>query len=124
MQVYTGSYRSKKNEVVGTSSTSIREGQLVAVFCEDSSSEPWIGTCLSANKDTIRLSWLKGTYSSAWKPWKKRSGRQMISWEDVIPTSSVILYDFDLTKTQHLQKSTVAHLKQAYDSLRTCISDD
>ena len=47
MQVYTGSYRSKKNEVVGTSATSIREGQLVAAFCKDSSSEPWIGTFVS-----------------------------------------------------------------------------
>ena len=96
----------------------IEEGQLFAVYCEESSTDPKIGKCITAHGVTVRLSWLQGSYSTAWKLWRKRSGRHMVDWEDDVSTSSIILFDFKLTKTHHCIKSTVAHLKETYAMLR------
>ena len=85
----------------------------MAVFREESESDPWTGICTEVHDDSIRLSWLEGSYSTKWKPCKKRSWRQFVNWEDAVSKSSIILYDFELTKT-HLKKSTVSHLKEIY----------
>ena len=40
-----------------------------------------------------------------------------MDWKDNLPKSSILLYDFELTKTKHLRKATIEHLKKAYQQL-------
>ena len=115
MQVYVGSYRGNRDPVNSVSDCSgLLEGQLVAVYCEGSATEPSIGLCLEVQDSNLVVSWMKGSYSTRWTPWKVRKGRRNVDWVDTIPKSSVILYDFTLTPTGYLRKTTVEHLKHAY----------
>ena len=119
MQVYTGSYRLQHHGVTSVQDLSgLSKGVLVAVLCEGNSLEPAIGTCIGVHQDTITVQWLKGSYSTAWKPWKIKEGRKNVDWNDEIPKSAVLLYDFELTKTGHLRKRTIEHLKASYNHNR------
>ena len=95
----------------------LQKGDLVAVECEGNESIPAIARILSIQESDIEVAWLKGTYASAWKPWKLRQGRQMVDWVDTIPQTSIIIYGFTLTNTGRLRQSTKKHLKQHYDSM-------
>ena len=44
--------------------------------------------------------------------------RRMTAWTNEIPKSAIVLYDFNLTPTGHLKKTTVEHLKETYSSIR------
>ena len=98
---------------------SLKEGHLVAVLCEETTTEPLIGEVRSLAEDKIEIAWLKGSYTTAWTTWVLYEGRKKVEWRDSIPKTSVILYDFELTKTKHLRKATITHLKRAYEQLRT-----
>ena len=118
-QVYTGSYQSNTHEVKCVNDLSgLEVGHNVAVHVEDCELEPAIAVVLHMSGDTIHVKWLQGTYTSAWKPWMLREGRKKVYWEDDIPKKSVILYDFSLGKNGHLRKSTTAHLKELYESIK------
>ena len=96
-------------------------GHFLAVFCENSTTEPEIGCCTKVNGTEVEIVWYKGTYRSQWKPWKIRdpkNQRKIIEWTDTISISSVILYTFELTPKQHLKKSTAARLKLDYAKLK------
>ena len=92
----------------------IHAGQLVAVHLQDSSDEPAIGRVLEVEDRELRIQWMKGTYTSAWKPWTVWQGRKNVAWEDSVPRSSILLYDFELSTAGRLRKPTVGHLKEAY----------
>ena len=94
---------------------SLKEGHLVTVYCEETTS---IGEVRSLAEDKIEIAWLKGSYTTAWTTWVLYEGRTKVEWRDSIPKTSVILYDFELTKTKHLRKATITHLKRAYEQLR------
>ena len=119
MQVYTGSYQSNRHGVKCVNDLSgLEVGHNVAIHVEDCELEPAIAVILQISGDTIRVKWFQGTYTSAWKPWMLREGRKKVYWEDNIPKNSVILFDFSLGKNGHLRKSTTAHLKELYESIR------
>ena len=89
---------------VGNTS-SLQEGQLVAVYCENYTPEPVIARCMQVGDNQIDVEWLQGTYTTAWRPWKIRdpnNRRRTVIWRDSIPKESVILFDFQLTSTNHL----------------------
>ena len=91
----------------------------MAVRCEGCSTEPAIGRCISIQNSSIKVHWLQGSYSTSWKPWRLRQGRTSVDWEDEIPKSSILLYDFELTQSGHLRKRTIEHLKSAYSEINS-----
>jgi hypothetical protein len=118
-QVYIGPYRSKQVEVHTVRELSgLNEGQLVAIHCEEGT-EPAIARLTAVNEDTVDVVWFKGGYSTAWTPFILYEGKRKVEWKDKLPKSSIILYDFELTKTKHLHKATITHLKKKYEQLRT-----
>ena len=96
-------------------------GQLVAVFCEDCTSDPAIGECVELGEEEIELRWLQGTYSSSWSPYRvpdPHNRRRKMDWRQKVPRKSILLYSFTLTTTKHLRKHTVLSLKKLYDQAR------
>ena len=61
--------------------------------------------------------WLEGSYTGVWKVVKRKDGHTLVDWIDKVSKQSVILFDFELTKTNRLRKATVQHLKAAYSQL-------
>ena len=49
---------------------------------------------------------------------KKKVGRGLADLVDTLPKSSVILFDFQLTRSDQLRKATIEHLKEAYTNLK------
>ena len=110
-----------KECVVGVEDTSsIRIGSLVAVHVADYP-PPCIGKVESINNDsTIVVGWLKGGYHKVWSEWMvpdERDQRKKVQWKDTIRRDSILLYDFHLTKCNHLKKETIIYLKKQYESL-------
>ena len=55
---------------------------------------------------------LEGSHSRTWKVAKKKEGCTFVDWTDAVPITSVILYDFELTKGNRLRITTIVqHLK-------------
>ena len=100
--------------------TSISIGSLVAVRVADYP-PPCIGRVDSLNPDgTIVVAWLKGGYNKAWHEWMildPTNTRKKVQWKDTLSRDCILLYDFQLTKCNHLKKVTVTHLKQQYELL-------
>ena len=97
-------------------------GHLVAVNCENYADGPSIGKCIEVTDTTVHLEWMKGKYSSSWATWivqDAENKRKKVPWTDWVPKESIILFDFTLTQTNRLRKSTVNHLKSKYDELRS-----
>lgn len=93
----------------------ITVGDLVAVECENYKDElPLIAKVLKIDAETLEIEWYTGGWKTAWKPAKKRSGKQMIPWTDTIPKESIKLFYFTLTGGNKLRKATVERLKEAY----------
>lgn len=116
---YTGAYIRTKEVQRGVIEEApledIAVGALVAVECENYQDNiPLIGKVLKVDGETLTIEWYTGGWKTAWKPAKKRSGKQMTSWIDDIPKQSVRLFDFTLTGGNKLRKATVERLKQAY----------
>ena len=93
--------------------TNLKVGQMVAVKCENYTQDPAIGRCTEISADSLQVEWYKGSYTTSWRPWLIRdptNRRKSVPWCDWIPTSSVVLFDFELTKSNHLRKSTIENL--------------
>ena len=116
--MYLGSYQAPLNLVTTVESTEDLDiGHLVAVHCEDCPTEPAIGEVMELGRDNVQIKWLKGTYSTSWEYYKipdERDRRRKVNWEQNIPRSSILLYNFQLTKTKHLRKKTISKLKELY----------
>ena len=121
-QVYTGSYRPKSGVVQsGADISTLSANQLVAVQCENCELEPLIARVEGIKQDDVEIVWLEGKYNKSWKVAKHldpKNRRKKVDWKDVVPKSSIILFDFKLTASNHLRKSTVEHLKKAYLELK------
>ena len=120
-QVYVGAYRNPnsiiRSVISEESIDTIEKGQLVALNVENCHLKPLIAKVLEVNEETIDVVWLEGSYSKAWKVAKKKEGRDLVDWIDTVPKSSVILFDFQLTRSDRLRKATIKHLKAAYTKL-------
>ena len=104
----------------GSSVESAKVGQTLAIHCMDCYDGPSIGKCIEIVDTDIRIEWMKGTYTSKWETWMVadlRNKRRKVPWTDWVPKSSIILFDFELTPTKRLRKTTVEHLQRKYDEL-------
>ena len=66
-------------------------------------------------ENEVEIVWLEGAYNKSWKGAKRRdphNKRKLIDWTDTIPKASIILFDFELTSTNHLRKKSIEHLKK------------
>ena len=96
-------------------------GHLIAVDCENCDLEPLLGKVLKVMDNDVEIVWLEGAYNKTWKGAKQRdpqNKRKLVDWTDTIPKASIILFDFELTSTNHLRKKTIEHLKNTYAELR------
>ena len=103
-QVYTGSYRkgnTKTKDVLQLKTWKHEVWQLVALNVANCSLRPLIAEVIQVNEENIDVVWLEG---SMWKVAKKKEARVMVDWVDTVPKTSIILFDFELTKTKHLEK--------------------
>ena len=119
--MYTGAYRNPHHtvrEVLNVDTLEgIKVGHLVALNVENCALRPLIAKILSFCDNELEIVWLEGSYTAPWKIAKKRDGRTLLDWTDRVPKQSVILFDFELTKSNRLRKATVEHLKAAYSQL-------
>lgn len=100
---------------------SVQVGHLVAVYCENYADGPSIGKCLQVTDTNVQLEWMKGSYTSSWTTWivqDEVNRRKKVPWTDWVPKDSIILFDFQLTATNRLGKTTANHLKLKYEELR------
>ena len=69
---------------------------------------PLMARILSVTDKELEVVWLEGSYSRTWKVAKKKEeGCAFVDWTDTVPITSVILYDFELTKENRLRKATI-----------------
>ena len=104
-QVYTGSYRRPQQttrQILNVETLEgISIGHLVAVNVENCDLRPLIARIKNISNNELEIVWLEGSYSRAWKVAKRKEGRALVEWTDTVPKTSVILYDFELTKQNH-----------------------
>ena len=124
--MYIGRYQPPQNLITTVENTSNLEiGHLVAIHCEDCPTEPAIGEVTDIGIDDINLKWMEGTYSTAWHYYKildARDRRKKVDWIQSVPRSSILLFNFTFTKTNHLKKKTVLKLKELYTREHTTSS--
>lgn len=92
-------------------------GHLVAVNVENCDLRPLIARVNNVSNDDLEIVWLEGSCTRPWKVAKRKEGHILVEWKDTVPKTSVILYDFELTKRHHLRKATIQHLKDTYNKL-------
>ena len=119
--MYTGAYRNPRHTVRAVLNVDTLEelqvGHLIALNFENCSLRPLIARILSSSDNELEIVWLEGSYTGAWKVAKKKDGHTLVDWTDRVPKQSVILFDFELTKSNRLRKATVQHLRAAYNQL-------
>ena len=101
--------------------SNIAVGHLVALTVENCDQEPLLGKVIKIMDEEIQIVWLEGDYSSSWRVAKysdPQNRRKKIEWTDTVPKASVLLFDFELTATNHLRKSTSSHLKRKYAEIK------
>ena len=87
----------------------VEKEMLVALNVENCQLRPLIAKVKEVHHDSLDVVWLEGSYTRAWKVAKRKEGRNLVEWNDTVPENSVILFDFDLTKSSRLRKATVEH---------------
>ena len=95
----------------------IAADHLVALVAENSDNQPLLGQVLEIMETEVKIVWLEGDYSSSWKIAKyidPNNKRKKVEWTDVVTKQAIILFNFQLTTTNHLRKATVTHLKRKY----------
>ena len=96
--------------------SSLKIGCLVAVNVADCP-PPCIGKVVDTDGNNVTVVWLKGSYNKAWSEWiiqDKNDLRKKVPWTDTITRDSILLFDFHLTKHNHLKKETVICLRKLY----------
>ena len=71
-------------------------------------------------QDNVEVVWMEGGYKS-WRVAKQldpKNRRKKFDGKDIVPKSSIILFDFKATSNNHLTKLTVDRLKKAYLELK------
>jgi len=92
-QVCTGSLPRSTTATIIEDISDLKAGQTVAVYCDNYSREPVIGNCTQVFDKDIEISWMEGTYTTSWKPWKIRdpqNHRKTIQWTDHVQKDSII----------------------------------
>jgi len=89
--------------------------------CENCELEPLYAIVEGIKQDNVEVVWMEGGYTKAWRVAKQpdpKNRRKMFDGKDIVPKSSIVLFDFKLTSNNHLRKLTVNHLKKAYLELK------
>ena len=66
---------------------------------------PLIAKVEEVHHDSLDVVWLEGSYTRAWKVAKRKKEHNLVEWTDTIPKISVILFDFQLTKSNRPRKA-------------------
>ena len=93
-----------------------QEGEIVALRCVKYNERPQLGQVLEV-KDTVTIKWYDGTWSSKWKVYTYRNGRQMVAWIETLPLSDIIAGNIQLTNSGALPKAIKDKLRHLYNSL-------
>lgn len=128
LQIYQGkyipNYREKYIRSHRTAASEIYEeadiypGVLVALDVESYRPEkPQIAEVISLSDDkkTIEILWYIGTWSGAWKIYKKRRGREMVESREIVPITTVKLSGFTFTKSGKLKQAVKSQLQNIYE---------
>ena len=83
----------------------------MAVHIKDATKLPVIGKVTAVEGESVAIQYMKGSWRTAWRPWKLRGGQ---NWSDKLPKASIILVDFSLNDQDKLKAETTAFLKQKY----------
>ena len=68
-----------------------KPGDFVAFVHAAWRSRPLIGQVETVGKSKVHIRWWEGSYSTTWKPSKKRTGRQTVPWMEDIPKVDIVL---------------------------------
>ena len=71
-------------------------GHLVAVECENCSSELLLARIVKVFDTNIEVVWLDGEVAHHRDP---QNRRKMVDWKDILPKSCIILFDFQFTSS-------------------------
>ena len=72
---------------------------------------------VGTKKNQITVMWMERGYNKRLKIAKRQVRGKLIEWTDNVDKCSIILYGFELTKTNRLRKTTVDALKSLYKEL-------
>lgn len=97
--------------------SSMKEGMMSAVYCEQTDGRPHIATITEISSDGVTVSWMKGSWTGAWNPWIIRQKGQSKPYTSLVPQNSLILWDFYLTTKKRLRQETARELKAIYADL-------
>ena len=92
----------------------IIEGMLVALSLESYRERPLIGRVVELKDQALKITWLRGHWTTSWSTCKRREGQRHIEWQEEVPKASVVLFDFQLTPSGKLRQATVRELKRVY----------
>jgi len=95
----------------------LKSGHLVAFHTESLEESPWIGKVVATKKNQVTVVWMEGGYNKPLKIAKRQVRGKLVEWTDNVDKCSIILYGFELTKTNRLRKTTVDALKSLYNEL-------
>ena len=68
-----------------------KPGEFVAFVHAAWRSRPLIGQVETVSRNKVHIRWWDGSYSTTWKPSKKRTGRQTVPWMEDIPKVDIVL---------------------------------
>ncbi|KAJ8018149.1 hypothetical protein HOLleu_44018 [Holothuria leucospilota] len=97
--------------------SSVEEGMLVAVHCEQTEGRPHIGRVSMVGMDEVEVEWLRGSWTGGWHPWTIEQNGRKKPYSSVVPKKALILWDFALTQGGRLRKDTISELKSKYEEL-------
>jgi len=86
--------------------------------------KPQIAQVIECKGENIEILWYSGTWSTSWRVYKKRQGRNMIEVKETIAKAAVKLFNFTLTNTGKLKQSVKNQLKEIYSSEQADHSDN
>ena len=95
----------------------IEVGDIVALNVMNCNLRPLVAKVTKVDESNVEVIWLEGSYTRPWKTAKKKEGCNLVDWTDIVPKSSIILFDFKLTPSSRLRKATVEHLKEVYSQI-------
>ena len=111
------------NNVTVEDTQSLQVGSLAAVNVENFP-PPCIGVVQTLGDKEIEVQWLQGAYDKPWQPClveAPQDRRKKVPLCDWVPRETIILFDFQLTKTNHLRKKN-SKLTQIYLHQYQCMN--
>jgi len=68
----------------------------------------------------VELEWMVGTYSEHWQTWKRKQGKNYVTWKETIP-SAAVLFPLQLSNAKRLSANLITKLKLAYEQRRNAL---